>query len=80
LRKPASATATSIVPWIAPPPACVWPLLSSRAARQGARAIQERLIDLAPRERADAARSIEDEALGELIGPVGVGEVAVGVA
>src|SRR5207253_8362649 len=67
-------------PLTAAPPACEWPLLSSCAARQGARAIQERLIDLAPRERTDAAGSVEDEALGELIGPVGVGEVAVGVA
>ena len=45
-------------------------------SRERDRAVEEGLVDLAAGDRDDPALAVDDEALGELVGAVGVGEVA----
>ena len=51
-----------------------------RGLRQLDGLLYERLLDLAAADRDDPSRPVDDEALGELVGAVGVGEFAALVA
>ena len=52
----------------------------SRALGERERLVDEGLFDLASGDRHDPSAAVDDEALGHLVGAVGVGEFAGGVA
>src|SRR5262249_19073323 len=54
--------------------------LDSRALGEGYRAVEEGLADLPSRDGDDPTEPVYDEALRELVGPIGVGEGALGIA
>ena len=45
-------------------------------SRERDRAVEESLVDLAARDRDDMALAVDHEALGQLVGAIGVGEFA----